>query len=136
MNLFFRLFVLLFTESFRSRLEVLDTGTVSFRAYPSDLDLNFHVNNGIYFSLMDLGRLALIFRGGHTRRLLQQRFFSTSGELCAVALVKAKFKQVGKGGLSPAGMLQLMGIAEDSPPVPDYVYNWCESENDMYLQVA
>jgi acyl-CoA thioesterase FadM len=32
--------------------------------FPNDLDLNFHVNNGRYLTLMDLGRYDLILRTG------------------------------------------------------------------------
>ena len=34
------------------------------RVLPTDLDLLMHVNNGIYFSLMDFGRWDMVFRNG------------------------------------------------------------------------
>jgi acyl-CoA thioesterase FadM len=36
----------------------------SMRVLPTDLDLLMHVNNGVYFSYMDFGRWAMIFRTG------------------------------------------------------------------------
>jgi len=37
---------------------------VHLRVWPNDLDLNIHVNNGRYLTLMDLGRMDLMFRSG------------------------------------------------------------------------
>lgn len=37
---------------------------LSLRVWPNDLDLNIHVNNGRYLTLMDLGRMDLMFRSG------------------------------------------------------------------------
>ncbi|WP_180899293.1 thioesterase family protein [Martelella soudanensis] len=34
------------------------------RIWPQDLDINLHVNNGRYLTLMDLGRLDFVFRSG------------------------------------------------------------------------
>ena len=34
------------------------------RVMPTDLDLLWHVNNGVYFSFMDFGRWDMIFRNG------------------------------------------------------------------------
>lgn len=39
------------------------------RVMPSDLDLLGHVNNGIYLSLMDLGRVDLMIRTGQWQQL-------------------------------------------------------------------
>jgi len=38
--------------------------TISMRVLPTDLDLLWHVNNGVYFSYMDFGRWDSIFRNG------------------------------------------------------------------------
>lgn len=37
---------------------------IEMRVLPTDLDLLLHVNNGVYFSLMDFGRWDMIFRNG------------------------------------------------------------------------
>jgi acyl-CoA thioesterase FadM len=41
-----------------------DVGSVRFRVLPNDLDLQRHMNNGVYLSLMDLGRIDLMVRSG------------------------------------------------------------------------
>jgi acyl-CoA thioesterase FadM len=43
------------------------SSTLHFRVWPNDLDLNLHVNNGRYLTLMDLGRMDLMFRSGAIR---------------------------------------------------------------------
>lgn len=49
----------------RKRLEdPLGVSSLQFRALPSDVDFNLHVNNGRYLSIADLGRLDLFFRTG------------------------------------------------------------------------
>lgn len=60
MNLWFRLLCYLLTMRSRPALGILETSRLQFRVLPNDLDINFHVNNGRYLSLMDLGRLDLI----------------------------------------------------------------------------
>lgn len=47
-----------------SRLHALDVGRVRFRVLPTDLDVLGHMNNGVYFSIMDLGRMDLMIRAG------------------------------------------------------------------------
>lgn len=43
------------------------SSVLHFRVWPNDLDLNLHVNNGRYLTLMDLGRMDLMFRSGAIR---------------------------------------------------------------------
>lgn len=66
MNLYLRLLrVLLAATKSRERIDLLGGGSeLPFRVLPGDLDLNLHMNNGRYFSLMDLGRVDLIARSG------------------------------------------------------------------------
>jgi len=68
MNLLFRLLWLALTGRFRSPVPPLGPCRTMFRVLPTDLDVLFHVNNGVYLSLMDLGRVDLMRRAG----LLQQ----------------------------------------------------------------
>lgn len=42
-----------------------------FRIWPNDLDFNLHMNNGRYLTLMDLGRIDLMVRGGLTLKRLR-----------------------------------------------------------------
>jgi acyl-CoA thioesterase FadM len=64
MNLFLRLLWLRLTARFRPPCDILGPCRTSFRVWPTDLDLLRHVNNGVYLSLMDLGRVDLLLRSG------------------------------------------------------------------------
>jgi acyl-CoA thioesterase FadM len=46
------------------RMPLLDTSRVRLRAWPNDLDINLHVNNGRYLALADLGRFDWFIRTG------------------------------------------------------------------------
>lgn len=72
MNLLARLLWLLVTIPLRPRRGPLDEISLDFRCWFTDLDTNFHMNNGKYFSLMDLGRLDLIFSTGNLGRSLRR----------------------------------------------------------------
>jgi acyl-CoA thioesterase FadM len=48
---------------------VHDVAHLRLRVTPTDLDTLGHVNNGIYLSLMDLGRMDLLIRAGAWKRL-------------------------------------------------------------------
>ena len=64
MNLWFRSLIVLFTVFFRRSLDPLDESVLKFRVWPTDLDVNFHMNNGRYLTIMDLGRVDLMLRTG------------------------------------------------------------------------
>lgn len=53
----------------RSRLDLLDIGRLRMRALPTDIDVLGHINNGIYLTLMDLGRFDLMLRAGVWQRM-------------------------------------------------------------------
>lgn len=44
------------------------------RVWPSDVDVALHLNNGMYFSLLDLGRIDLMMRGGAWQKMLRRRW--------------------------------------------------------------
>jgi acyl-CoA thioesterase FadM len=54
--------------------QINQSSLLSLRVYPSDLDLSFHMNNGRYLTLMDLGRLDLLFRTGLWRVIRKNRW--------------------------------------------------------------
>ena len=60
MNLYLRLFLLLFRLIGLPRKGLLEESRVAFRVLPSDCDINFHMNNGRYLTFMDLGRVHLM----------------------------------------------------------------------------
>jgi len=63
-NHFFRLLWLAVVLRFRARVPVMGPCRTPFRVLPTDLDVLRHVNNGVYLSLMDLGRVDLMGRAG------------------------------------------------------------------------
>lgn len=64
MTLFFRLLLAWLTARFRSRASVLGPCRTPFRVWPGDLDVLFHVNNGVYLSMLDAARLDFVLRAG------------------------------------------------------------------------
>jgi acyl-CoA thioesterase FadM len=82
MNLYLRLFKHILILIFRrKKLGLLDTSVIHGRIWPNDLDLNFHVNNGRYLTLMDLGRFDLVIRAGFFKPMLKNRMFPVLGAL-------------------------------------------------------
>lgn len=71
MNLWFRFIKVLITALFRTRLAPLGESVIRLRVWPNDLDLNGHMNNGRYLTLMDLGRFDLMFRTGMGRAAIR-----------------------------------------------------------------
>jgi acyl-CoA thioesterase FadM len=61
---YFRLLWMLLFGRFRPGVSALGPCRTPFRVLPTDLDVLRHVNNGIYLSLMDLGRVDLMRRSG------------------------------------------------------------------------
>ncbi len=64
MHLIFRTLLLLIRARRKSKLTIWDTSSLPLRALPTDVDVAVHINNGMYFSLMDLGRFDLMMRSG------------------------------------------------------------------------
>lgn len=71
MNLYIRLIALLIKFLFRPRMDIMDTSVTRFLVWPNDLDLNMHMNNGRYLTVMDLGRLDLMLRSGLAKAALK-----------------------------------------------------------------
>jgi acyl-CoA thioesterase FadM len=74
MNLLFRLFWLLISSRRRPRLDAFDESVLRLMVLPTDLDLNFHLNNGRLLSLFDLGRVDLLLRLGAVPALRRNRW--------------------------------------------------------------
>ena len=74
-NLFLRLLWLRLTVGRRSRLRFLDVGRMRMRVSLTDLDPLRHVNNGVYLSMMDLGRVDLMVRSGVWKRLMDAGYY-------------------------------------------------------------
>ena len=84
MHLLLRTLLLLFTSARRNRLKVWDESSLPLRVLPTDIDIAMHVNNGMYFSLMDLGRFDLMVRAGIWERMRRRGWTPVvSGETIA-----------------------------------------------------
>jgi acyl-CoA thioesterase FadM len=53
---------------------VSEVSRLSFRVWLTDLDTSMHLNNGRYWTLMDLGRVDLMFRSGLWRTVWKNRW--------------------------------------------------------------
>lgn len=71
----FRTILQLFRSRWAPRLGVHDVGRATFHVLPTDLDVLGHMNNGVYFSIMDLGRMDLMIRSGAWARIRQLGFY-------------------------------------------------------------
>ena len=76
MNMYLRLLVVAFRAWRRGRASALGPGRIPFRVRPTDLDPLGHVNNGVYFTLFDLGRIDLMLRSGMYRRFNKAGWFA------------------------------------------------------------
>lgn len=65
----FRLAWLSIRSRFGPRIQPTDVARTAFRVWPTDLDVLMHMNNGVYLSIMDLGRIDLMARSGAWARL-------------------------------------------------------------------
>lgn len=78
MNLIVRLFAVTVMAAIAAwrgrRIGFLDAAPLRFRVWPTDLDINLHMTNARYFSLMDLGRLDLMVRVGLGGAILRNRW--------------------------------------------------------------
>jgi acyl-CoA thioesterase FadM len=75
MNLWLRLLYLVASAFWRPRLDPMsEVSRLSFRVLPTDLDTSMHLNNGRYWTLMDLGRADLMLRSGLWRTILKNRW--------------------------------------------------------------
>lgn len=72
MNLWFRLLWCLMSARFRASIALPhEASRLRFRVWPLDLDPSFHMNNGRYLTVMDLGRLDIMLQTGLWRAVLE-----------------------------------------------------------------
>jgi acyl-CoA thioesterase FadM len=72
MNLWLRVLHLVIASFFRAKLDpVKDVSCLTFRVWPHDLDTSLHMNNGRYWTLMDLGRTDIMIRSRLWRPILK-----------------------------------------------------------------
>jgi acyl-CoA thioesterase FadM len=74
MNLIFRVLYVFILSLFRPKLRLPEEEThLDLMVLPNDLDSNFHMNNGRYLTIMDLGRLDMILRSGFLKVMRQEK---------------------------------------------------------------
>ncbi len=81
MNLLGRLLFVLVRALLGRRLPPLGTSTLRFTVLPHDLDLNGHMNNGRFATIMDLGRVDVGVRVGLLGTTLRRRWLPVIGNL-------------------------------------------------------
>ena len=64
MNLIFRMMMILFLAKRKPLMRAFEVSRVFMRVLPNDLDIQMHMNNGRYLSIMDLGRIDMMVRNG------------------------------------------------------------------------
>ena len=70
MHFIFRTF-LVWLKRNGPRIGLLDVGRIAFRVLPTDIDVMGHMNNGIYLSVLDLGRMDLLQRSGAWSKMIR-----------------------------------------------------------------
>lgn len=81
MLLLFRVVRVLIASLFGARVGLLDDSVLTLRVWPTDIDLNFHLNDGRYISLAGLGRVNLMARTGLFRIALKRRWYPVVGSV-------------------------------------------------------
>jgi acyl-CoA thioesterase FadM len=72
MNLWLRVLHLIISSFFRAKINpVRDVSRLRFRVWPHDLDTSLHMNNGRYWTLMDLGRADIMIQSGLWRPIMK-----------------------------------------------------------------
>lgn len=61
------------------RLGVLEEDCVRMRVWPNDIDINLHLNNARYLSMMDYGRTHLLARTGLLDHIIRSRYAAMVG---------------------------------------------------------
>lgn len=75
MNLLFRLFIVLISSRRFKPIGPFDESSMNFFVMPTDLDVLGHMNNGKYFSLMDLGRVDFLIKTGYWAKLSERNWY-------------------------------------------------------------
>lgn len=163
-HLIFRTLFHLLRSTRGRELGHFDVCETKFMVLPTDLDVLWHMNNGVYLSILDLGRFDLLRRSGVWAILrergfypviasetitfrksleLWQRFtvesrmigfddkavyveqrFVRGGEVCAKAVIRARFLKKSGGTVPIEEIVAAVGVAGETPELPDWVRQW------------
>lgn len=98
MNLYLRFLWLLIRRIYISKkISAFDACTTNFWVNPFDLDINFHMNNGRYLSIMDLGRIDLLLKAKSFWSLMLKGYYpvvASEGIRFKKALMPFQFFQI------------------------------------------
>lgn len=75
MNLYFRMILVFFRSWFGQKKSWKEESILTFRVYPFDCDINFHMTSSRYIGLADLGRIHIMGQMGIFRSTLERRWF-------------------------------------------------------------
>lgn len=75
MNLIFRTIIHLILSRRAPRIDPHGVGTIRLQVLPTDIDVLGHMNNGVYLSLMDLGRMDILIRSGAWKKMRAHGFY-------------------------------------------------------------
>lgn len=78
MHMLLRTIFVILRARHRPRLRLDEVGRLQLRVYPTDTDIALHLNNGVYFSMMDLGRYDLLVRAGVWAQLRKRGWYPVS----------------------------------------------------------
>jgi acyl-CoA thioesterase FadM len=73
MSILFRMVWVIISAFFRPPLGLRGVSILKQRVWPTDLDINIHMNNARYLAVMDLGRTDWIIRSGAWRLMHRER---------------------------------------------------------------
>ncbi len=59
----------------RPRIAITDVAVLTMRVRPTDLDVQRHMNNGVYLSIADLGRFDLLIRSGFWTQMRRRGWY-------------------------------------------------------------
>jgi acyl-CoA thioesterase FadM len=79
MNLWFRMARIFLISKFAKQIALLDESRIAFRVWPLDCDINMHMNNGRYLTLMDLGRTYFMAQMDMLWKLPKKKWFPVVG---------------------------------------------------------
>ncbi len=71
----FRTILHVFLSRFRTPTGHYDVSRMNMRTLPTDLDINRHMNNGVYFSILDVGRFDMLKRNGLWSEIMRRRWY-------------------------------------------------------------
>jgi acyl-CoA thioesterase FadM len=79
MNLIFRLIWMFITARLGAARDPMGENRMTFRCWPTDLDVNMHMTNSRYHSFTDLVRIDLVIRSGAWARLRAAKLYPVLG---------------------------------------------------------